>query len=136
MSPLINPAAAGHRKEKPVSDPIGTAARAAAQRLETEARPALAAEVEAALAARDSTGPPSQYVDPVSLTILIVAIATLAWTVYTDLRKRTAEPAPTVVGRAVRVRLRDSGHTAPDEVVEVVVTETVHAGADQDHAED
>jgi hypothetical protein len=119
-----------------VNDPIGTAARAAAQRLETEGRPGLAAEVEAALAARDSTAPPSQYVDPVSLAILIVAVATLAWTVYTDLKKRTAEPAPEVVARSVRVRLRDSGHTAPDEVVEVVVTETVQAGADQDHAGD
>ena len=119
-----------------MGDPIGTAARAAAQRLETEARPGLVAEVEAALAARDSKSPPSQYVDPVSLAGLIVAVASFAWTVYTDLRKRTAEPAPEVVARAVRVRLRDSGHTAPEEVVEVVVTETVQAGADQDHAGD
>ena len=119
-----------------MGDPIGTAARAAAQRLETESRPGLVADVEAALASRDSVSPPSQYVDPVSLAILIVAIATLAWTVYTDLRKRTAEPAPEVVARSVRVRLRDSGHTAPEEVVEVVVTETVHAGADQDQAGD
>ena len=119
-----------------MSDPIGTTARAAAQRLEAEGRPGLVAEVEAALAARDSTAPPPQYVDPVSLAGLIVAIATLAWTVYTDLRKRTAEPAPAVVARSVRVRLRDSGHTAPEEVVEVVVTETVQAGADQDQAAD
>ena len=119
-----------------MSDPIGTAAWAAAQRLETEARPGLVAEVEAVLAARDPAAPPSQYVDPVALASLIVAIASSAWTVYTDLRKRTARPAPAVVARAVRVKLRDSGHTVPDELVEVVVTETVQAGADQDDAGD
>ena len=99
------------------------------------ASPGLTAEVEAALAARESTSLPSQYlVDPVSLASLIVGIASLAWTVYTELRTRTAQPAPEVVARTVRARLRDSGQTAPDQVVDVVVTETIHAGADHDHA--
>ena len=119
-----------------MSDPIGAAARAAAERLEAEGRPGLAAEVEAVLAARDPAAPPSQYVDPVAVASLIVAIASSAWTVYTDLKKRTARPAPEVVARSVRVRLRDSGPAAPDELVEVVVTETVQAGADQDDAGD
>ena len=119
-----------------MSDPIGTAARAAAQQLEAEGRAGLLAEVEAVLAARDPAAPPAQYVDPVALASLIVAIASSAWSVYTDLKKRTARPAPEVVARAVRVKLRDSGHTAPDEVVEVVVTETVQAGADQEDAGD
>ena len=119
-----------------MSDPIGAAARAAAQRLEAEGRAGLTAEVEAVLAARDPAAPPSQYVDPVALASLIVAVAGFAWTVYTDLRKRTSRPAPAVVARAVRVMLRDDGQTAPDEVVEVVVTETVQAGADQQDAGD
>jgi hypothetical protein len=136
MPALINPAAAEHRRENPVSDPIGAAARAAAQRLEAEGRPGLVAEVEAVLAARDPATPPSQYVDPVALASLIVTIASSAWTVYTDLRKRSARPVPAVLARSVRVKLRDGGHTAPDELVEVVVTETVQAAADQDDAGD
>ena len=46
-------------------------------------------EVDAALAAHDSREGPSQYVDPVALASLIVGIASLAWNVYTDLRKHT-----------------------------------------------
>ena len=41
----------------------------------------LVAEVKAVLAARDFAAPPSQYVDPVALASLIVAVAGLAWTV-------------------------------------------------------
>ena len=119
-----------------MSDPIGIAARAAAQQLQAEAGPGLVAEVEAVLATRESPSAPPQYVDPVALASLIVAIASLAWTVYTDLKKRTAKPAAEVVARTVRVTRRDSGHTAPDEMVEVVVTETVQAAADQDDAGD
>ena len=32
------------------------------------------------------------YMDPVALASLIVGVASLAWTVYTDLRKRTVKP--------------------------------------------
>ena len=119
-----------------MNDPIGTAARAAAQRLEEENSPGLAAEVEAALASRDPALPPPQYLDPVSLASLIVSIAGLAWTVYTDLRKRTSHPSSEVVARTVRVRLRDSDQTASDYVVDVIVAETIQAGAGQDHALD
>ena len=67
---------------------------------------------------------------------LIVAIASLAWTVYTDLKKRTTQPAAEVVARTVRVTRRDQGQPdAPDHVVEVVVTETIRAAADQEGAE-
>jgi hypothetical protein len=98
--------------------------------------PGLAAEVEAALAARQSpAAAPPQYADPVSLGILIVAIATLAGTVYTDLRKRTPAPAPDVIARTVRVTLRDSTQAAPpDHVIDVVVTETINAAAGQEPA--
>ncbi len=60
-----------------MNDPITIVARAAAQRLEAEARPGLVAEVEAALAARESPSAPPQYVDPVALASLIVGIASL-----------------------------------------------------------
>ena len=119
-----------------MNDPVGSAARAAAQQLQAEAGLGLMAEVEAVLATRESPSAPPQYVDPVALASLIVAIASLAWTVYTDLRKRTAQPAAEVVARTVRVTRRDQGRTdAPDHIVEVVVTETIRAAADQERAE-
>ena len=119
-----------------MSDPVAIAARAAAQQLEVEAGPGLVAEVEAVLATRESPSAPPQYVDPVALASLIVGIASLAWTVYTDLRKRTAKPSAEVVARTVRVTRRDQGQAdAPEHVIEVVVTEAIRAAAGQEHAE-
>ncbi len=119
-----------------MNDPVGTAARAAAQQLQAEAGPGLVAEVEAVLATRESPSAPPQYVDPIALASLIVAIASLAWTVYTDLKKRTAQPAAEVVTRTIRVTRQDQGQAAaPNHVVEVVVTETIRAAADQEGAE-
>jgi hypothetical protein len=83
-----------------MSDPVAIVARTAAQQLEAEGGPGLLAEVEAVLATRESPSTPPQYIDPVALASLIVAIASLAWTVYTDLRKRTAKPSAEVVARA------------------------------------
>ena len=119
-----------------MNDPIGIAARAAAQQLQAEAGPGLVAEVEAVLATRESSSAPPQYVDPTALATLIVAIATLAWMVYTDRKKRTAKPSAEVVARTVRVTRRDQGQAdAPDHIIEVVVTETIWAAADQERAE-
>ena len=99
-------------------------------------RPGLVAEVEAILATRQSPSAPPQYVDTVALASLIVAIASLAWTVYNDLKTRTAQPTTQVVARTVRVTRRDQGlAAAPDYIVEVVVTETLRAAATQEHAE-
>jgi len=70
------------------------------------------------------------------LASLIVAIASLAWTVYTDLKERTAKPSAELVSRTVRVTRRDQGQAdAPDHIIEVVVTETIRAVACQDRAE-
>jgi hypothetical protein len=115
-----------------MTDPITTVARAAVKRLEPEAAPGLAAEVEAALAARQSPATPPQYADPVALAGLIVATAGLAWTVYTDLRQRTTRPTVEVIARTIRLTLRDSGQAAPpDHVIDVVVTETIHTAVEQ-----
>jgi len=76
-----------------MTDPIA----AAAHRLAAEHGPGLPAEVEAALHTRDAGQRPGQYLDPISLGTLIVAIATLAWTIYTDQRKHPARlPSATV----------------------------------------
>jgi hypothetical protein len=116
-----------------MNDAIGIAARAAAQQLEADAGPGLVAEVEAVLATRESPSAPPQYIDPVALASLIVAIASLTWTVYTDLKNRTIQPSAEVVARTVRVTRQDQGQVAaPDHIVEVVVTETIRAVADQE----
>lgn len=111
-------------------DPIAAAARATATRLATEHGPGLAADVEAALASPDTQQRPGQYLDPISLGILIVAIATLAWTIYTDKRKTTPDPPPSAIARQVRIELRQQGATSPhdtDRITEIVVTELLQA---------
>ena len=80
-----------------MTDPVADAARSAAAILAPDLGPSLPAEVEAALAARDTSQRPDRYLDPVSLASLIVAIATLAWTIYNDQRNRhppTRRPTP------------------------------------------
>jgi hypothetical protein len=121
-------------REDPVTpDPIAAAARAAAARLAADHGPGLAADVEAALASRDTEQRPGQYLDPVSLGSLIVAIATLAWTIYTDKRKTTPNPPPSAVARQVRIELRQQGTTSPhdtDRITEIVVTELLQTAHD------
>jgi hypothetical protein len=109
--------------------PVARAARAAARRLAPEPGAGLTAEVEAALH-HQHTGPPQRYLDPISLGALIVSTATLAWTIYTDLRTRTPHPSPQVIARRIRIELHDPTPietTERDHVIDVVVTETIHA---------
>ncbi|HZG06075.1 MAG TPA: hypothetical protein VE546_21270 [Streptomyces sp.] len=126
-----------------VADPIARGARAAAQRLTTPHAPSLPADVEAALHARDGAARPDRYLDPVSLASLVVSVATLAWTVYNDLRTRNADPGRDVVTRHVRVRLDQAG-TSPaalgpadrDRIVDITVEETLNAARDDDTGQD
>ena len=122
-----------HNKiEETVNDPVQDGARAAAERLAADQGPRLVGDVERALHEREA---PDQYLDPVSLGGLIVSIATLAWTVYTDLKKRTEQPSPEVVTRTVRVKLDhatqiDVGQR--DRIIEVTVEETLRAATAND----
>ena len=110
-----------------MANPIAHAARAAADRLAAEHGPGLTADVEAALHARGSTQQPEQYPDPLSLGSLIVSIATLAWTVYIDLRKSTPKPSHAVIGRTIRVRLPndDFDPTQRDRIIDIIVEKTI-----------
>jgi hypothetical protein len=119
-----------------MTDPAADAARTAAAILAPDLGPGLPAEVEAALAARDTGHRPDQYLDPVSLASLIVAIATLAWTIYNDQRDRHhADPPADAVARQVRNTLRDQDTALPpgtDRITEIVATEiTRHASPPQ-----
>ncbi len=109
-----------------MTDPAADAARAAAAILAPDLGPNLPAEVEAALAARGTQHRPDRYFDPVSLASLIVAIATLAWTIYNDQRTRTPDPPPSSIARQVRITLRDEDASLPsgtERITEVVATE-------------
>ena len=110
-----------------MTDPAD-AARSAAAILASDLGPNLSAEVEAALAARDTQHRPDRYLDPVSLASLIVAIADLAWTIYNDQRKHTPAPPPSSIARQVRITLRDQDTPLPpgtEHITEVIATEII-----------
>ncbi|MFE6946293.1 hypothetical protein [Streptomyces chartreusis] len=118
-------------------NPVELGARSAAQRLVTPHNPHLATDVEAALHARQSDSRPDQYLDPISLGALIVSIATLAWTVYSDLKKETPTPHRDVVTRHVRIRLDQAGSGSQalspadrDWYIDITVEETLNAAQD------
>jgi hypothetical protein len=106
-------------------DPIADAARAAAAILAPDLGSTLPTEVEAALADRQH---PGRYVDPVSLASLIVAIATLAWTIYSDQRDRTPDPPAADITYQIRTTLREQDTLLPtgaEHITETVVTEII-----------
>lgn len=109
-----------------MTDAVADAARSAAVILAPELGPNLPAEVEAALAARGAQHRPGRYLDPVSLASLIVASASLAWTIYNDLRRHTPDPPPASVARQVRITLREQDPPLPsstERITEIVATE-------------
>jgi hypothetical protein len=110
-----------------MTDPAADAARSAAAILAPDLGLGLPAEVEAALAARGAGQRPDRYLDPVSLASLIVAIATLAWTIYNDRRKQDPGlPPADAIARQVRITLREQDTVLPpgtDRITEVVATE-------------
>jgi hypothetical protein len=112
-----------------VDGPVARGARAAAQRLAPEHGGSLTADVEAALHNHTSAHP-EQYLDPISLGALIVAVADLAWTIYTDLKTKTPQPSPHVIARRIRIELNNPAPIEPTQrnrVIDVVVTETIQA---------
>lgn len=109
-----------------MTDPAADAARSAAAILAPDLGPNLPAEVEAALAARDTQHRLHRYFGPVSLASLIVAVATLAWTIYNDQHNRTLDPPPSSIARQVRITLRGQDTPLPpgtERITEVVATE-------------
>jgi hypothetical protein len=108
------------------SDPAAAAARSAAAILAPDLGSTLPAEVEDALATRDALHRLDRYLDPVSLASLIVAIATLAWTIYNDMRDHTPDPPPDTIARQVRITLREQDTLLPpgtERITEVVAIE-------------
>jgi len=115
-----------------MTDPAADAARSAAAILAPDLGPNLAAEVEAALAARGTRQRPGQY-DPLAIAgfatgaaSLIVSIAQLAWSIISDRRQHSPGPSPESIERQVRIALRDLGTALPpgtERITEIVITE-------------
>lgn len=122
-----------------MTDPAAQAARSAAAILASDLGASLPAQVETALAARGNQQRPDQYLDSVSLASLIVSIATLAWTIYSDQRTRRDQhdpgPPADVIARQVRITLRDQDIQLPpgtERITEIIATEiTRHASPPQ-----
>jgi hypothetical protein len=113
-----------------MTDHAAEAARSAAAILAPDLGQNLPVEVEAALAARAGEQRPDRFFDPVALGGLIVSVATLAWTIYVNLRDRGIgqEPDADSFSRQVRIKLRERDEILPsgtDRITEVVVTEII-----------
>ena len=116
-----------------MTDQISIAARASAERLVPQYGQGITADVEAALHSHGLNQRPEQYLDPISLGSLIVAIASLAWSIYSDQRKKTPEPSPDVIIRRVRVnsvnirRHNNIEDEISNQITEIVVNEVIQA---------
>lgn len=116
-------------------DPITVASRASAEQLAADYGPGLAADVEIALHAQRTAQRPGQYIDPASLGSLIVAIATLAWTIYTDLKRKTPDQPPEALARQISIHINGNEHrTRPGDedgrITSIVITEIIQAAGE------
>ena len=116
----------------PAADAVADIARTAGVRLSATLGEELAAEVEAELGRAGSEDDmPQAYADPVSIAGLIVAIASLAWSIYVELRRPRAELAGAVRQRWARdhgIDSVDSIDATAAAVIDVVAEETVKRG--------
>ncbi|HCT77523.1 MAG TPA: hypothetical protein DGG94_13040 [Micromonosporaceae bacterium] len=111
-----------------MDDPIAEIARATAQRLTTRHGYQLSTELEVALRTRQTTPANDRYGDPVAIASLIIAIATLTWTIYSDLKKATPSPPPETIARTTRIRLRETHNVdtmTSNSIIDIAVEETI-----------
>ena len=113
-----------------MASPADRIARSAAQRLAQDADlPLLVPEVERHLQAGDG-GQIAERYEPITIALagLLVSVAGLAWTIYTDLRKQTPHPDPEVMKRRIRVEVELPEQVSVadrDRVIAIVVEETL-----------
>lgn len=105
-------------------------ARAAAARLATiDGDPGLETDVSRQLDNPAGTTP--QDYEPVSLAIasVVISTATLAWTIYRDLRDDRKPTNPDAIARRVRIQIADQHPDTPahdrDRIIDIVIEETV-----------
>jgi hypothetical protein len=106
-------------------DLVTATALAAADRIRGQLGIELTPDVEEALAGSPSAQLGERYLDPISLASLVVAAATLAWTVYRDLRKSTPSPSREAIVADIHLRLNGYRVAHGEEAVDIVVDEVV-----------
>ena len=104
-------------------------ARHAATRLAATLGPDLPAQVERELDP-DPLEPPKRLIDPVSLAALLVSVASLAWTIWHDIKKDHATSSHSEQDRALAAALAQSAPPAlptPQRalLLQIVAEETV-----------
>jgi hypothetical protein len=119
-------------------DVVATASRATAVRLSQQYGPKTPLDVETALAARKSGSRPETYIDFISIGSLIVSTASLAWTIYTDQRKRTSTPDPEALSAAVRERIDPTSSDSSalrERIITIVAAEIIQLEPEAREAE-
>ena len=115
-----------------VAEPVSAIAQSVAETLAAELGAHVLTDVAVALYEPDGASRPEQYVDPISLGGLIVAIATLAWTIYNDRKRAGGHPDAAALAQALEDALTasaDSRAAPPDaRIIEVVAHETIVIG--------
>lgn len=104
-------------------DPASEIARAAAGRLIPEFGARVQTGVEAALYAQED-GVRHEY-DPIAIGALIVSIAQLAWTIYSDHRKKAPDAPPEHLELVLRNEIRREVEITPGStrITDVVIKE-------------
>lgn len=115
-------------------DPVAAAARAAARQLAPMYDLPLEAGVEEALLGARTKESPTQYLDPISLGILIVAIATLAYQIYSDRKKNGGKPTRDNVTQEVQEERRKDGELTgvEEKIIAIVSAQIIIVAADDE----
>ena len=115
-----------------MNDEVAGVARAVAGELAPRHGPRLTAAVEAAIHADgdQEQKAPGQYIDPVALGALIVAIAQFAYQVYTDRKKKGQEPTRESVAQATRIERRKHSDLTGEEteIIDIISAKIVERG--------
>jgi hypothetical protein len=88
----------------------------------------LVGEVERRLDSRAVAEPGVYEPVAVSVAALVVSVASLAWTIYSDVKQRDGRVDREVLSRRIRVALEPSGNVDESErgrIINVVVEETL-----------
>ena len=106
---------------------VAEAARAAAKQLVPQYGARVEAEVEAALYSAGDERPPDQFIDPIAVSSLIVAIATFIYPIYSDWKKRGEKPTRDTLARKGRVEWRREHELTADgeRIIEIVSAEYI-----------
>lgn len=113
--------------------PVVVAARAAAREMSAQYGPRLEVDIEEALHGGEA-GPPDQYLDPVAVAGLIVAVAQFAYLIYAQHKKDGCRPEAKQVVRAVHIERRKYTELtrAEEQIIEIVTIAVVRAAAEDE----